>query len=195
MYSSFCFCIASFFSSKETICFSTFSNASARSAAITSPVEGQLTYLLDDNRYDTYSGTDWLPLVSGVVWNNWAPVLGGGFSNGNGIWDVARYAQIGKTIHFTGEFTSGTTTTYGTTLSVSLPVAATSRGATTMIGIARRGGTRHPLFASNHTSSLVNFNAMNAAATYVSLTGISATIPFTWTTGDEIYISGTYEAA
>jgi hypothetical protein len=34
MYSSFCFCIASFFSSKETICFSTFSNASTLSSSI-----------------------------------------------------------------------------------------------------------------------------------------------------------------
>jgi hypothetical protein len=38
----------------------TFSNAAARTAAITSPVEGQLTYLLDVNRYDHWNGTAWV---------------------------------------------------------------------------------------------------------------------------------------
>jgi hypothetical protein len=37
----------------------TFSNASARSAAITSPVEGQMTYLIDADRYDHWNGSAW----------------------------------------------------------------------------------------------------------------------------------------
>jgi len=37
-----------------------FSNAAARTAAITSPVEGQLTYLEDLNRYENYNGTAWV---------------------------------------------------------------------------------------------------------------------------------------
>jgi hypothetical protein len=36
-----------------------FSNAAARTSAITSPVEGQLTYLEDVNRYESYNGTSW----------------------------------------------------------------------------------------------------------------------------------------
>jgi hypothetical protein len=38
----------------------TFSNAAARTAAITSPVEGQLTYLLDLDRYEHWNGSDWI---------------------------------------------------------------------------------------------------------------------------------------
>ena len=38
----------------------TFSNAAARTAAITSPVEGQLTYLLDVDRYDHWNGSSWV---------------------------------------------------------------------------------------------------------------------------------------
>jgi hypothetical protein len=38
----------------------TFSNAAARTAAITSPVEGQLTYLLDVDRYDHWNGSAWV---------------------------------------------------------------------------------------------------------------------------------------
>jgi hypothetical protein len=38
----------------------TFSNAAARTAAITSPIEGQLTYLLDVDRYDHWNGSSWV---------------------------------------------------------------------------------------------------------------------------------------
>jgi hypothetical protein len=37
-----------------------FSNAAARTAAITSPVEGQLTYLEDVDRYDHWDGSAWV---------------------------------------------------------------------------------------------------------------------------------------
>jgi hypothetical protein len=37
-----------------------FSNAAARTAAITSPVEGQLTYLEDVDRYEHWNGSAWL---------------------------------------------------------------------------------------------------------------------------------------
>jgi hypothetical protein len=38
----------------------TFSNEAARTAAITSPVEGQLTYLSDSNSFEAYDGSDWV---------------------------------------------------------------------------------------------------------------------------------------
>jgi hypothetical protein len=37
-----------------------FSNAAARTAAITSPLEGQLTYLEDVDRYDHWNGSAWV---------------------------------------------------------------------------------------------------------------------------------------
>ena len=38
----------------------TFSNAAARTAAITSPLEGQVSYLLDVDRYEHWSGSSWV---------------------------------------------------------------------------------------------------------------------------------------
>jgi hypothetical protein len=38
----------------------TFTNSAARTAAITSPVEGQLTYLDDSNRYSMWNGSSWV---------------------------------------------------------------------------------------------------------------------------------------
>jgi hypothetical protein len=44
----------------------TFSNAAARTAAITSPVEGQLTWLEDVNRYEFYDGSAWSSAANGT---------------------------------------------------------------------------------------------------------------------------------
>ena len=41
-----------------------FSNASARTAAIISPVEGQMTYLEDTDQIDVWSGSAWVRRVS-----------------------------------------------------------------------------------------------------------------------------------
>jgi hypothetical protein len=40
-----------------------FSNATARSSAITSPIEGMITYLEDSNSYQSYDGSAWVGLV------------------------------------------------------------------------------------------------------------------------------------
>jgi hypothetical protein len=44
-----------------------FSNAAARTAAITSPVEGMLTWLEDVNRYEFYNGTAWVSDNTGLI--------------------------------------------------------------------------------------------------------------------------------
>jgi hypothetical protein len=44
-----------------------FSNAAARTAAITSPIEGMLTWLEDVNRYEFYNGTAWVSDNTGLV--------------------------------------------------------------------------------------------------------------------------------
>ena len=50
-----------------------FTNAAARTAAITSPVEGQLSYLEDTNRYGMWSGSSWIsplgltPIISQTI--------------------------------------------------------------------------------------------------------------------------------
>jgi len=44
-----------------------FSNSAARTAAITSPVEGQMTWLEDVDRYEFYNGSAWVPSSSALV--------------------------------------------------------------------------------------------------------------------------------
>lgn len=42
-----------------------FSNSSARSTAIPSPIEGMVTYLEDTNSLNVYNGTDWVAVGGG----------------------------------------------------------------------------------------------------------------------------------
>ena len=44
-----------------------FTNSAARSAAITGPIEGMLTYLEDVNIYQFYNGTAWQDLLDGAT--------------------------------------------------------------------------------------------------------------------------------
>jgi hypothetical protein len=43
-----------------------FSNSTARSAAISSPIEGMITYLQDTAAYESYDGTAWVPFGAGA---------------------------------------------------------------------------------------------------------------------------------
>jgi hypothetical protein len=47
-----------------------FSNAAARTAAITSPVEGQLTYLEDTNLYQHWNGSSWVSPFGSTLINS-----------------------------------------------------------------------------------------------------------------------------
>jgi hypothetical protein len=44
-----------------------FTNAAARSAAITLPLEGMLTWLEDVNRYENYNGSAWVPAFESAL--------------------------------------------------------------------------------------------------------------------------------
>ena len=105
---------------------------------------------------------------------------------------VARYKQIGKTVHFKITVTMGSTTTYGASAwRFGLPVAANAlsdgtvfaamgvQGASSANGIA--------LYEHSNTAIVVLNDATDNFWT--------ATNPHTWATGGIIRISGTYEAA
>jgi len=110
---------------------------------------------------------------------------------GNGV-QSAQYARVGRWVYFRVQITFGSTTTAGSgTYSFSLPVEADvsnnlvgeavlfDSGTNTRIGLAQLNGVdKCNVFQDGHTS-----------------TGISATSPITWATGDSIRISGRYLAA
>jgi hypothetical protein len=131
-----------------------------------------------------------------LAWTSYAPTLSGGWANGNGTYGYAKYAKLGKLVFFAVDFTIGSTTTKGTTLTMSLPVTASS---SFMLfnpqGIGSVGGTVYHTIWFGSTTSTITMAVLNSAGTYTTRTGITAAIPGTWATGDIFRVSGFYEAA
>jgi hypothetical protein len=175
-----------------------FGGTAARSSAVPTPSEGMIAVTTDNDELDYYDGSAWVPALPVGAWQSWAPTLSGGWANGNGVWTAA-YCQIGKTVHVRGKFVVGSTTTKGTGLDISLPVTANSNAvlATSLYtGYAVAGGTTTAqLSGFVSTTTKITLNALSAAGTYLARNNVSATVPATWATNDEIYFSFTYEAA
>jgi hypothetical protein len=133
-----------------------------------------------------------------LTWQTWSPTLSVGWANGNGVW-TAKYAQLGKLVFVRGRFVLGSTTTKGTGLVVSLPVTAAANQTFTV-----NAGLNFATVAAAATNLLMGYltgtNALSlfaigTAGTYANRAQITATIPGTWATGDEINFAFTYEAA
>jgi len=172
-----------------------FGGTAARSAAIATPTEGMLALTTDNDEFDYYHGSAWVPALPIGAWETWAPTLSGGWANGNGTW-TARYVQIGKTVHVAASFIIGSTTTKGTTLTVSLPVnmfnQSLASGSTGRAGI---GGAIFPLLMGASNAGAINLWSLNASLTYGQYATTSATVPATWATNDTIIFGITYQAA
>lgn len=133
-----------------------------------------------------------------LAWQSWAPTLSGGWLNGNGTW-TASYVKIGKIVHVRGRFVLGSTTTKGTTMSISLPVTAAANQVSTVSGAATwatvAGTNTYLLFPQIASTTTITMFAPNVAGTYMTRANLTAAIPATWATSDEVHFSFTYEAA
>jgi hypothetical protein len=139
----------------------------------------------------------------GAAWASWTPTLSGRFDDAK--WTkTCRYIQIGKTVHFTFKIVASTTTPMsgGTTDAIfTLPVtAATGYTGTDQNALIGTGGIYDSgtalyqatvgMNSSNYTSARIRFAGGSGG-----LEAITSTAPMTWTTSDEITVTGTYEAA
>lgn len=135
--------------------------------------------------------------VSGMfgAWTTWTPTYAN-ITVGNGT-ATASYIKIGKTVHFSYTLVLGSTSAIGTSPTFTLPTAAASSGKNGFTAYALDSGTsRVPLFADTFGSTtIVGLFAVNTVGTYGAQSTISSTVPFTWTTSDELHVNGSYEAA
>lgn len=142
-------------------------------------------------------------LLSGTgatwVWQDWTPSYTG-LTVVNGT-VVAKYAQHGKTVFFTWDYTVGSSDTVGTFSAISLPVTAATNISQPENHIAV-GNVYDASPATNYLAlgriesgaTTIRPLVMNVA-TYVKNTGITGSAPITFTTGDKIMLTGFYEAA
>ena len=173
-----------------------FSNAAARTAALTSPVAGMVTYLEDIDQFEGYDGTSWIPSLGIGTWNSYTPTFTN-FTLGNGTITVAKFTQIGKTVHLQLRVTLGSTSSVGTQPSISLPVTGTTNYQDSASGVCTltAGGVNAIGYVYNISSTSCRMFALGAAGSYVNISGVTATVPGTWTTGNIFGLSITYEAA
>lgn len=123
---------------------------------------------------------------------SWNPTLNG-ITAGSGT-KVSKYVQIGKIVHFFLSFALAADSSVSGRISFALPVNS-KVGTFQVNGYAMDSGIGNmPLFAFAF-SNAIYVDAFNTSTTYASSTSSSSTVPFTWTTADAFYISGTYEAA
>lgn len=136
----------------------------------------------------------------GGAWQSWTPSWTNMSVSNSTV--VAKYTQIGKTVHFRIKVTLAGGDKPSGSVVVSLPVTAnTEQSVNTTLNITVAyldSGTQvYPGSTIIAGSGDINLYAIAAGGTYASIASspINATVPFTWTNGDVLSIHGTYEAA
>jgi hypothetical protein len=175
-----------------------FPDAETRDASISTPISGTVSYLEDSKSYESYDGFSWVPQLGFGIWQDYEPTLTGGWGNGNGTYNYAKYMQIGKTVNVTVYFTLGSTTTKGAGLEITLPTLVNKPIAGRIFqgtGKCNPGGATTFLLAAETVASddKAVLTVWGSAAAYVNQTAITATVPATWATGNYFNFNLTYE--
>lgn len=119
------------------------------------------------------------------AWTAYTPTVSN-ITVGNGVL-VGAYKQRGKSVEFRIAFTLGSTSAVGTDPNFSPPVTSV---ATTQVAACVLSD------ASANTYAAAAYILAGTGVVPKSATGgISASLPFVWTTNDQIQITGVYEAA
>jgi hypothetical protein len=155
----------------------------------------QVRMRLDGNGLLSGRGTSlgpWIAYTPSVIGTGWA--IGNGTITGS-------YSQIGKMVHFRVAITWGSTSTYGT---AQLGIGTTPHGGTLastptansniidVVGYDTSAATYYQL--AGRWGTTVNFNLFTIGTGGV-MANVTNTAPFTWASGDFIWLAGCYEAA
>jgi hypothetical protein len=133
------------------------------------------------------------------AWTSWTPTISGtGWALGNGS-ILARYRRIGSDVAFQIYVVWGSTSTYGSSgntangLRLNLPPVTAAGLVHLQTGYAADVslGVSYTLVGAADTSSVYIVYAL--AGSSGNLSAVYSTVPFSWASGDYIYIEGTYE--
>lgn len=171
-----------------------FANAAARTAAITSPQEGQMSYLKDTNSTEYYSGSAWVTVGgSAPSWTSFTPSRTA-ITVGNGT-EVARYWSSGKLVNVFYQLTFGTTTAITGTPGITTPTTAAQGSFYAGISLFQDTGNAGYAGSTLIAGGIAYGQAFNSAGTYLSASNVSSTVPFTWGNTDVFNLQFTYEEA
>lgn len=133
-------------------------------------------------------------------WQSWTPTWTN-LTVGNAT-VVAKYKQTGKTVDFRVNLIFGSTSSISGSVALTLPVTALAYGNTGTGAFPLVGIVRYEDIGVNGYAGVIDMNSTttirplvpNASATFLTLNATTSTIPFTWGTGDEMTLTGSYEA-
>jgi hypothetical protein len=159
-----------------------FASAAARTSAITSPVEGMVSYLNDVNTLEVYDGSSWLNVVIGSLTGaNYTPT----FANvtlGTGGTKYGRYLAFGKLCVGVGGFTLGTGGVLTGTLTMTLPFTAGTVGADWIF--AGRGYDASATVGVSGLGVILDGETIGKNIVTIGNNFWAAATPFTWAAGD-----------
>jgi hypothetical protein len=175
---------------------SPFATTAARDSAITSPVNGMVANITDDDVLTTYNGSAWVVCADYGAWGTWTPtVTQSGTVTHTAT--VARYSQVGKLIVAQAVLNITGTGTATNTITVSLPVNSFTASAAPM-GSGNLGdvstGIQWGFVALTATASTVQFISGNGSATGF-LGGSGGGFTAALASGDVLIFNLVYEAA
>lgn len=125
-----------------------------------------------------------------AAWSSFTPTWTN-LTVGNGT-STGKYKKIGKIVWFKIDLVWGSTTSISSSVSASFPVTAQTGGSYTVAhgeSIDASTGDSFSLMgrlASGSAFAVLTDNGTKNVA-------VTATVPFTWTTSDELHITGFYE--
>jgi len=129
-------------------------------------------------------------LGTGVAYT---PTLGG-FTIGDGV-IAGKYNQVGKRVFWEASLTFGSTTA-GASANVTFTLPVTAAATSNQPVIAEfydvSATTYYGAVGRYSSTTVATVSSPGTAGVWTTL---STTVPFTWATGDIIYVSGSYEAA
>lgn len=171
-------------------------------AILSKSAGSDITTGTDDAKYVTSKAlADATSGKLGAAWTSFTPTWTN-LTKGSATIE-AKYCQIGKTVHFRISLVLAANTSISGAVDVSLPVTSVSYPGTAavlpigVIGLIDSSGSPYTYQGTlvwNSTTTARIYVYVTSGA-YSSVASITATVPFTFTTGDEIHLTGTYEAA
>lgn len=137
---------------------------------------------------------------SSWTWQSWTPVWTN-LTVGNGTVS-STYTQIGKTVILRLAVVFGSGSSIGGTVSFTLPVTAVSYGlggtAQPVTGLSWMEDTGSANYQGNvslASTTTGRIKVYTTGSTYAGTADLSATIPFSWGTGDSLNVTVIYEGA
>jgi hypothetical protein len=113
---------------------------------------------------------------------------------GNGT-ETARYCKIGKTVIVQYSLVLGSTSSIGSDAGITAPITPITKPTGSVLFLDAGTSGYHGQFDYFSVGNTMYFTVGNATGTYVVQNYLTATIPFTWGTGDSITLTTSYEVA